>query len=82
MYIPRTVYIMQVNLVFSVQGNRENTFELSEVQDKQILMSLKYSVQAFRFMVGSGYCPKIWPITFQGSRGSGPILFSCEKISL
>ena len=25
---------------------------------------------------------KIWPITFQGSGPSGPILFSCEKISL
>ena len=25
---------------------------------------------------------KIWPTTFQGSRPSGPILFSCEKISL
>ena len=25
---------------------------------------------------------KIWPITFQGSRPSGPNLFSCEKISL
>ena len=25
---------------------------------------------------------KIWPITFHGSRPSGPILFSCEKISL
>ena len=25
---------------------------------------------------------RIWPITFQGSRPSGPILFSCEKISL
>ena len=24
---------------------------------------------------------KIWPITFQGSWPSGPILFSCEKIS-
>ena len=24
----------------------------------------------------------IWPITFQGSGPSGPILFSCEKISL
>ena len=23
---------------------------------------------------------KIWPITFQGSGPSGPILFSCEKI--
>ena len=25
---------------------------------------------------------KIWPITFQGSGPSGPILLSCEKISL
>ena len=25
---------------------------------------------------------KVWPITFQGSRPSGPIFFSCEKISL
>ena len=25
---------------------------------------------------------KIWPITFQGSGPSGPIFFSCEKISL
>ena len=25
---------------------------------------------------------KIWPITFQGSGPSGPILYSCEKISL
>ena len=25
---------------------------------------------------------KIWPITFQGSGPSGPILFRCEKISL
>ena len=25
---------------------------------------------------------KIWPITFQGSRSSGPILYSWEKISL
>ena len=25
---------------------------------------------------------KVWPITFQGSRPSGHILFSCEKISL
>ena len=25
---------------------------------------------------------KIWPITFQGSGPSGPILFSCEKKSL
>ena len=25
---------------------------------------------------------KIWPITYQGSGPSGPILFSCEKISL
>ena len=25
---------------------------------------------------------KIWPITFQGSGPSGPILFSCEKILL
>ena len=25
---------------------------------------------------------KIWPITFQGSGPSRPILFSCEKISL
>ena len=25
---------------------------------------------------------KIWPITFKGSGPSGPILFSCEKISL
>ena len=25
---------------------------------------------------------KIWPITFQSSGPSGPILFSCEKISL
>ena len=25
---------------------------------------------------------KIWPITFQGSGPSGPILFSCEQISL
>ena len=25
---------------------------------------------------------KVWPITFQGSGLSGPILFSCEKISL
>ena len=25
---------------------------------------------------------KIWPITFQGSGPSGPILFSCEKITL
>ena len=25
---------------------------------------------------------KIWPITFQGSGPSGPILFSCEKTSL
>ena len=25
---------------------------------------------------------KICPITFQGSGSSGPILFSCEKISL
>ena len=24
---------------------------------------------------------KIWPITFQGSGPSGPILFSCEKLS-
>ena len=24
---------------------------------------------------------KIWPITFQGSGPSGPILFRCEKIS-
>ena len=41
--------------------------------------------QAFRFMVGPGHCPmifKIWPITFQGSGPSGPILFSCENISL
>ena len=28
------------------------------------------------------YDLKIWPITFQGSGPSGPILFSCEKISL
>ena len=25
---------------------------------------------------------KIWPITFQGSGPSGPILFSCEKTSI
>ena len=25
---------------------------------------------------------KIWPITFQGSGTSGPILFSCKNISL
>ena len=25
---------------------------------------------------------KIWPITFQGSGPSGPILFGCENISL
>ena len=25
---------------------------------------------------------KIWPITFQGSGPSGPILFNCEKFSL
>ena len=25
---------------------------------------------------------QIWPITFQGSGPSGPILFSCEKFSL
>ena len=25
---------------------------------------------------------KIWPITFRGRGPSGPILFSCEKISL
>ena len=25
---------------------------------------------------------KIWPITFQGTGPSGPILFSCENISL
>ena len=25
---------------------------------------------------------KIWPITFQGSGPGGPILFSCENISL
>ena len=25
---------------------------------------------------------KIWPITFQGSVPSGPILFSCEEISI
>ena len=25
---------------------------------------------------------KIWPNTFQGSGPSGPILFSCEKITL
>ena len=25
---------------------------------------------------------KIWPITFEGSGPSGPILISCEKISL
>ena len=33
--------------------------------------------QALRFMVGPDF--KIWPIIFQGSGPSGPILFSCEK---
>ena len=37
-------------------------------------------------MVGPSHCPMIskygGPLTFQGSGPSGPILFSCEKISL
>ena len=38
--------------------------------------------QAFRFRGGPGSLShdfKIWPICFQGSGLSGPILFSCEK---
>ena len=41
--------------------------------------------QAFRFMVGAGHCPMIskhGPSLSKRSGPSGPILFSCEKISL
>ena len=73
---------MQVNLVISVQENRENTFELSEVQDKQILMSLKYNVQAFRFMVGPGHCPmipKYGPSLFKAAGAVDPSFLFVKK---
>ena len=38
------------------------------------------TLKAFRLSLSHDF--KIWPITFQGSGPSGPILLSCEKISL
>ena len=64
----------------AVNGGSKSSCLSSNVVD------LHSGKQAFRLMVGPGHCLqidfKIWPITFQGNGPSGPILFSCEKISL
>ena len=63
-----------------VLGNAESAIFLHT-----LLGLYTYIFPGFQIYGGPGSLShdfKIWPITLQGSGPSGPILFSCEKISL
>ena len=66
------------NQCFQISILISKYLKLSEYE----LLSFYSIIQAFRFMGWPGSLShdfKIWPITFQGSGPSGPILFICEK---
>ena len=68
----RSLLVLGRNLEALAEEDDEE--EMEEHQEKD--------VSTARFMVGPGHCSmisKIWPIIFQSSWPSVPILLSCEK---
>ena len=74
--------------IFSInQGHRSGSeSNLPDVQlGRRVQLVVSMARTGLQIYGGPGSLShdfKIWPITFQGSGPSGPILFSCEKIAL